>query len=58
MLEGDYRYQTNNLVFPNTENNWKKLGWKLHFIGGRSLVMIHYLQTLEDKARKNAKKGN
>ena len=54
----DCRYRTDNLIFPNTEEGWKKLGWKLHFMSGRSLVMIHYLQTLEDKARKNAKKGN
>ncbi len=57
MLE-DYRYQTDNLVFPNTEDDWKKLGWKLHFNGGRSLVMIRHLQTLEKEARKNAKKSN
>lgn len=57
-MSDDYRYRTDNLVFPNTENNWKKLGWKLHFNGGRSLVMIRYLQTLEERARKDAEKSN
>jgi hypothetical protein len=54
---GDYRYQTDNLVFPNTEEGWKKLGWKLHFSGGAILTIFHLL-TLEYKARKNAEKGN
>jgi hypothetical protein len=53
-----YRYRTDNLVFPNTEEGWKKLGWKLHFMLGQSLVMILHLSTLEYKARKNATKSN
>jgi hypothetical protein len=54
----NYRYRTDNLIFPNTEESWKKLGWKLHFISGRSLVMIHHLQILEYKARKHVKQSN
>lgn len=53
----DYRHRTDNLVFPNTEEDWKKLGWKLHFAGGALLLVLH-LSTLEYKARKNAEKSN
>ena len=53
----DYRYRTDNLVFPNTEEDWKKLGWQLHFIGG-GLRALFYLSKLEYKARKNAEKSN
>jgi hypothetical protein len=54
----NYRHKTDNLVFPNTEEGWKKLGWKLHFMTGRSLTMILHLHVLEHKARKNAEKSN
>jgi hypothetical protein len=53
----DYRYQTDNLVFPNTEEDWKKLGWQLHFLGG-GLRALFYMSKLEYKARKNAEKSN
>lgn len=58
LKKNNYRNKIDNLILPNTEEGWKKLGWKLHFMTGRSLVMILHLSTLEYKARKSAQKDS
>ena len=54
----EYLYRTDNLTLPNSEKDWEEFNWKLHFLGGASLIFVHRLVANEKKARRDAKKGN
>ena len=54
----EYSYRTDNLTLPNTEKDWEEFNWKLHFLGGASLIFVHRLVANEKKARRDAKKSN
>jgi major membrane immunogen (membrane-anchored lipoprotein) len=49
----DYRYRTDNKYFPNTEEGWKEFLWKVHFLGGKSMILLWHFDRLEKEARKN-----
>ena len=54
----EYFYRTDNLTLPNSEKDWEEFNWKLHFLGGASLIFVHRLVANEKKARRDAKKSN
>ena len=54
----EYSYRTDNLTLPNTEKDWEEFNWKLHFLGGASLIFVHRLVANEKKARRDAEKSN
>ena len=54
----EYMGKTDNLTLPNTEKEWEAFHWKLHFLGGASIRLVHHLLANEKKARKDAEKGN
>jgi len=54
----DYRNRTDNKYFPNTEEDWKEFLWKVHFLGGKSIILIWHFDQLEKKARRDAEKNN
>jgi len=49
----NYRYRTDNKYFPNTEEGWKEFLWKVHFLGGKSMVLLWHLDQLERKRIKD-----
>lgn len=51
----DYRNRTDNKYFPNTEKDWEEFLWKVHFMGGKSIVFLWYLADKEKLARENEK---
>lgn len=48
----DYRNRTDNKYFPNTEEEWKEFLWKIHFLGGKAILLVWHYDQLEKKARK------
>ena len=54
----EYIYRTDNLTLPNTEKDWEEFNWKLHFLGGASLIFVHRLVANEKKARRDAEQSN
>jgi hypothetical protein len=51
----DFRSRTDNKYFPNTEKGWEEFLWKVHFMGGKSVVFMWYLADKENYARANKK---
>jgi hypothetical protein len=49
----DFKSRTDNKYFPNTEKDWEEFLWKVHFMGGKSIVFLWYLADKERLARKN-----
>ena len=49
----NYRYRTDNKYFPNTEEGWKEFLWKVHFLGGKSMILLWHLDQLERKRIKD-----
>lgn len=49
----NYRYRTDNKYFPNTEEGWKEFLWKVHFLGGKSMVLLWHFDQLERKRIKD-----
>lgn len=49
----DYRNRTDNKYFPNTEADWKEFLWKVHFLGGKSMILLWHFDQLEKKARRD-----
>lgn len=49
----DYRNRTDNKYFPNTEEGWKEFLWKVHFLGGKSMILLWHFDQLEKKARRD-----
>ena len=49
----EYQGRTDNLTLPNTKKEWEAFHWKLHFLGGTSIRLVHYLLAKEKEARKN-----
>jgi hypothetical protein len=47
----DYRNRTDNKYFPNTEEEWKEFLWQVHFLGGKSMILLWHLDQMEKKAR-------
>jgi hypothetical protein len=54
----DYRLRTDNKYFPNTEEGWKEFLWKVHFLGGKSMILLWHFDQLEKKARRDAEQSN
>ena len=46
---GKYRDRTDNKYFPNTEDGWKEFLWKVHFLGGASMILLWHFDQLERK---------
>jgi hypothetical protein len=53
----EYMGRTDNLTLPNTPKDWEIFHWKLHFLGGASIQLVHHLLANEKKARRDAKKS-
>ena len=49
----NYRYRTDNKYFPNTEEDWKEFLWKVHFLGGKSIILLWHFDQLERKRIKD-----
>lgn len=47
----DYRNRIDNKYFPNTEDGWKEFLWKVHFLGGKAIILLWHFDRLEKKAR-------
>jgi len=54
----EYQGRTDNLTLPNTPKDWEAFHWKLHFLGGASIRLVHHLIANEKKARRDAEKSN
>ena len=54
----EYQKRTDNLTLPNTKEDWEAFHWKLHFLGGASIRLVHHLLAKEKKARRDAEKSN
>ena len=54
----EYQGRTDNLTLPNTEKEWEAFHWKLHFLGGASIRLVHHLLANEKKARRDAEKNS
>lgn len=54
----EHRSRTDNKYFPNTEEDWKKFLWKVHFLGVKSMIFLWHFEQLEKKARRDAEKSN
>ena len=54
----EYQGRTDNLTLPNTKEDWEAFHWKLHFLGGASIRLVHHLLAKEKKTRRDAEKSN
>lgn len=47
-----YIDRTDNKYFPNDIDGWKEFMWKLHFYGGRCILVAMHYDRLEKEWRK------